>query len=185
METRRHVPIGRRRIRLPTSAARRPVPGYRRRSNRLSDLYAPDHVDGGQAGRFRWLFSTCLAAAVGVLAILVVVVGSMDARETEGGIFSALSHLRDAPLASLRLPSARVDGLRWAIPKTDRLLIPSGAMATTFLVLDAVRQRRGTRDYIMNKPYARLVARLAPITKVEAQHVPPLNPFKLYANTAP
>ena len=93
--------------------------------------------------------------------------------------------MRDAPLASFRLPSARVDGLRWAIPKTDRLLIPSGAMATKFVILDAVRQRRGSRDYIMNKPYARLVARLAPITKAEAQKVPPFNPFKLYANTTP
>jgi len=185
MDTRRHVPIGRRRIRLPTSAARRPVPGYRRRSNRLSDLYAPDHADGRQAGRFRWLFSTCLAAAVGVLAILVVVVGSMDARETEGGIFSALSHLRDAPLASLRLPSVRVDGLRWAIPKTDRLLIGSGASVTKSVILDHIRQRRGNRDYMMNKPYARLAARLAPLSKAEAQKVPPFNPFKLYANTDP
>ena len=75
--------------------------------------------------------------------------------------------------------------MRWAIPKTDRLLIPSGAMATKFVILDAVRQRRGSRDYIMNKPYARLVARLAPISKAEAQRVPPFNPFKLYANTTP
>ena len=58
-------------------------------------------------------------------------------------------------------------------------------MATTFVVLDPVRQRRGNRDYIMNKPYSRLVARLGPISKAQAQHVPPLNPFKLYANTTP
>ena len=58
-------------------------------------------------------------------------------------------------------------------------------MATKFVILDPVRQRRGSRDYIMNKPYARLVARLAPITKAEALKVPPFNPFKLYANTTP
>jgi hypothetical protein len=58
-------------------------------------------------------------------------------------------------------------------------------MATKFVILDAVRQRRGSRDYIMNKPYARLVARLAPISKAEALRVPPFNPFKLYANTTP
>ena len=58
-------------------------------------------------------------------------------------------------------------------------------MATKFVILDPVRQRRGNRDYIMNKPYARLVARLAPVTKAEAQRVPPFNPFKLYANTTP
>src|SRR6185503_9169875 len=54
-----------------------------------------------------------------------------------------------------------------------------------FVILDAMRQRRGNRDYILNKPYARLVARLAPITKAEAQGIPPFNPFKLYANTTP
>ena len=129
--------------------------------------------------------STCLAAAVGVLAILVVIAGSTDMQETDGGMLSSLQRVRDAPLASFQLPSARVDGLRWAIPKTDRLLIPSGAMATKFVILDAMRQRRGNRDYILNKPYARLVARLAPITKAEAQSIPPFNPFKLYANTTP
>ena len=106
--------------------------------------------------------STCLAAAVGVLAILVVIAGSTDTQETDGGMLSSLQRVRNAPLASFQLPSARVDGLRWAIPKTDRLLIPSGAMATKFVILDAMRQRRGNRDYILNKPYARLVARLAP-----------------------
>jgi murein DD-endopeptidase MepM/ murein hydrolase activator NlpD len=58
-------------------------------------------------------------------------------------------------------------------------------MATKFVILDAMRQRRGSRDYILNKPYARLVARLAPISKAEAQRIPPFNPFKLYANTTP
>jgi murein DD-endopeptidase MepM/ murein hydrolase activator NlpD len=100
-------------------------------------------------------------------------------------LLPSLRRARATSISSLRLPSARVDGLSWATPKSDRLMIPSGAMATTFVVLDAVRQRRGNRDYIMNKPYARMVARLAPISKAQAQHVPPLNPFKLYANTTP
>ena len=183
---RRHAPIGRRRVQVATAtAARRPVPGYRRRSTRLSELYGSDHLDIRQPGRFRWLFSTCLAAAVGVLAILVVLVGSMDQREAEGGLISALSRLGDAPLASLRLPSVRVDGLRWAIPKTDRLLIASGASVTKSVILDHIRQRRGTRDYMLNKPYARLAARLAPLSKADAQRVPPFNPFKLYANPDP
>jgi murein DD-endopeptidase MepM/ murein hydrolase activator NlpD len=185
MDTRRHAPIGRRRVQVTASAQRRMVPGYRRRSNRLHDLYTSDHLDIRQAGRFRWLFSTCLAAAVGMLAILVVLVGSMDQREAEGGLFSALARMGDAPLASLRLPSVRVDGLRWAIPKTDRLLIATGASVTKSVILDHIRQRRGNRDYMMNKPYARLAARLAPLAKADAQKVPPFNPFKLYANPDP
>ena len=185
MDTRRHAPIGRRRVPVTEGVSRRPVPGYRRRSSRLHDLYTSDHSDARQAGRFRWLFSTCLAAAVGMLAILVVILGSMDQREAQGGILSAFARLGDAPLASLRLPSVRVDGLRWAIPKTDRLLIGSGASVTKSVILDHIRQRRGSRDYMMNKPYARLAARLAPLAKADAQKVPPFNPFKLYANPDP
>ena len=59
-------------------------------------------------------------------------------------------------------------------------------MATKFVILDAVRQRRGNRDYIMNKPYARLVAQARPRSpRRRPSSVPPFNPFKLYANTAP
>jgi murein DD-endopeptidase MepM/ murein hydrolase activator NlpD len=151
----------------------------------LHDLYASDHADARKSGRFRWLLSTCLAGAVGVLAILVVIAGSTDSHDGDGLLLPSLAAMSNSPLATFRLPSAHVDGLRWAIPKTDRLLIPSGPMATKFVVLDAVRQRRGTRDYIMNKPYARIVARLAPLPKADAQGVPPFNPFKLYANTTP
>jgi murein DD-endopeptidase MepM/ murein hydrolase activator NlpD len=186
MDTKRHAPLGRRRAHLRLSHPHgRSHPHLGRARRPLGDIYVSDHADTRQGGRFRWLVSTCLAAAVGVVAILVVIAGSTDTPETDGSMLSSLQRVRDAPLASFRLPSARVDGLRWAIPKTDRLLIPSGAMATKFVILDPVRQRRGTRDYILNKPYARLVARLAPISKAEAQRIPPLNPFKLYANTTP
>ena len=186
MDTKRHAPLGRRRAHLRLSQPHgRSHPHLGRTRRPLGDIYVSDHADTRQGGRFRWLVSTCLAAAVGVVAILVVIAGSTDTPETDGGMLSSLQRVRDAPLASFRLPSARIDGLRWAIPKTDRLMIPSGAMATKFVILDPVRQRRGTRDYILNKPYARLVARLAPISKAEAQRIPPLNPFKLYANTTP
>jgi murein DD-endopeptidase MepM/ murein hydrolase activator NlpD len=187
MDSRRHAPLGRRRI-MPASTAERGLRfashvGRPRRP--LHDLYASDHADARKSGRFRWLLSTCLAGAVGVLAILVVIAGSTDSHDGEGRFLPSLSAMSSSSLANFRLPSARVDGLRWGIPKTDRLLIPSGPMATKFVVLDAVRQRRGTRDYIMNKPYARIVARLAPLPKSESQSVPPFNPFKLYANTTP
>jgi len=186
MDTKRHAPVGRRRVQLGLGQPRhRTHPSLGRSRRTLGDIYVSDHADTRQSGRFRWLLSTCLAAAVGVLAILVVIAGSSDTQETAGGMLSSLQRVRDAPMATFRLPSARVDGLRWAIPKTDRLRIPGGAMATKFVILDAVRQRRGTRDYILNKPYARLVARLAPVPKSELRRIPPLNPFKLYANTTP
>jgi murein DD-endopeptidase MepM/ murein hydrolase activator NlpD len=153
---------------------------FDRTRRRVGDLYASDHADGRRSGRFRWLLSTCLAAAVGVLAILVVITGSTDTRQT-----GLLTTLREAPVPPIVLPTTAADGLRWAIPKTDRLVIPTGAVATLSHIPDRVRQRRGTREYIVYRLYVRLAARLGPVSKPEAQQVPPFNPLKLYANTAP
>jgi murein DD-endopeptidase MepM/ murein hydrolase activator NlpD len=186
MDIRRHTPPGRRRIQLKPKVSRVRPHAYLGHTRRpLQDIYASDHADGRQSGRFRWLVSTCLAGAVGVLAILVVIAGSTDNPNGEGGLLPNFPGIASGSLPGIGLPSARVDGLRWAIPKADRLLIPSGVMATKFVVLDAVRQRRGNRDYIMNKPYARIVARLAPLSKTDAASVPQFNPLRLYANTTP
>jgi murein DD-endopeptidase MepM/ murein hydrolase activator NlpD len=144
-------------------------------------MYASDHADSRQGGRFRWLLSTCLAAGVGALAIFVAIAGSMDAQESALDIFE---RMRNAPLA-LRLPTARLDGLRWALPKTDKLVIPSGAVATTSYIADPIKKLRGHREYLENKFYTRMVARLAPVSKAQAQRVPPFNPLKLYANSSP
>ncbi|MDX2202111.1 MAG: M23 family metallopeptidase [Hyphomicrobiaceae bacterium] len=151
----------------------------------LRGLYAADQSEMRHGGRFRWLVSTFLAAAVAAVAILVVIAGSTDGDEMDGGIMTTIQRMREARVSARRVAAAKVDGLRWAVPKTDRLLVPTGAMATKFIILDAVRQRRGNRDYIMNKPYARIAARLAPLSKADAGRVPPLNPFKLYASNAP
>jgi murein DD-endopeptidase MepM/ murein hydrolase activator NlpD len=183
MDTRRHAPLGRRRVHFVQSQVhgrRNPHLGRTRRTP--YDIFSSDHADARQGGRFRWLLSTCLAGGVGVLAILVLISGSMGPQEGGGGL---MDHVRSGPLTSFRLPSVRVDGLRWAMPKTDKLLIPSGAMSTTYIVYDGMRQRRGNREYIFNKPYARVVARLAPLSKAQAQTVPRLNPMELYASTTP
>src|SRR5262245_49313558 len=117
MHTKRHAPVGRRRVRLAHHDAHNRTHAYLRRTHRpLGDVYVSDNADARQSGRFRWLLSTCLAAAVGVLAILVVISGSTDTREADGGLFPSLKGVSDAPLAVFRLPSARVDGLRWAVP---------------------------------------------------------------------
>lgn len=185
MQRRRHVPLGRRRIQSAAQAPVRRSHGYLGRGHRgLADIYANDHADNRHGGRFRWLVSTCLAAGVAAVAILVVIAGSTDGQEMEGGLLPSLQRAREARNAA-RITAQKVDGLRWSVPKTDKLVVATGATAAKFIILDAVRQRRGSRDYIMNKPYARVAARLGPISKAEAQRIPPLNPFKLYANTAP
>jgi murein DD-endopeptidase MepM/ murein hydrolase activator NlpD len=89
--------------------------------------------------------------------------------------------MQDAPLDTFALPPARIDGLKWAVPKADRMQIASGAMATKFIIHDSMRQRRNNREYVVNKPYARIVARLAPVPLSFADRIPPFNPYKLYA----
>ena len=78
-------------------------------------------------------------------------------------------------------PSPSGERSRWAVPKTDKLLIAGDAVATMFVIEDLVRERRDGREFILYKRYLRLVARLAPITKEQSEAVPPLNPAVLYA----
>ncbi len=145
-------------------------------------MYASDHADGRRGGRFRWVLSTCLAAAVGTLAILVAVTGSMDSQDQD--VANLEERLQQASLV-LQLPATRSDGLRWSMPRTDKLLIPTGAFAVKNFVAEPVKQRRGTREYTMNRYYVRLAARLGPISRKQAAAVPSLNPIKLYADVAP
>jgi len=186
MDTRRHAPLGRVRPRLvPSSSRSRPHAYLGRTGKPLAEIYISDHADSRRSGRFRWLLSTCLAGAVGVLAILVVIAGSMDTQEDAGSFIASIEdRLRNAPLA-LRRPIAKIDGLRWAVPKTDKLVVPSGAVATRSYISDGIKQRRGNREYISNRYYLRLVARLAPVPASQAQSIPRFDPSLLYTNTTP
>lgn len=172
----------RRRAGAPTPALYR---GSRGRSA-LRDIYASEHGEPRPGGRFRWLLSTCLAAGIGALAIIVVVYGSADPRENSDGIIPALKRMSEATNAnSLEAALRKDDGLRWAIPKSDRLAVVSGTMTTRYMIHDTLKQRRGNRDYIFAKPYIRLVMRLAAVPPNYADVIPPFNPYKLYANTQP
>lgn len=86
--------------------------------------------------------------------------------------------------ASPTPPPQVVTGLNWAIPKSDRLEATTGSMVTRYIVQDSIRQRRGAREYIRNKPYARVVARLAAVRSDRVGTIPPFNPIRLYGSTA-
>lgn len=150
-----------------------------RAASSFKDLYETDHAESRQVGRFRWLISTCLAATVGAISILVVIYGSVDKPETQGGFLPGLTELGEANLTGRELPFQR-EGLKWASPKSDRLNITSGAVTTRYVVNESVKQRRLGREYIHAKPYARIVARLAPVPSTYTE-VPPFNPLSLYA----
>lgn len=159
---------------------------HRGRSRIREDLFASDHAESRQVGRFRWLFSTCLAAAVGMLAIVIVIYGSMDHTGGPEGIiptFTRLSETSDPkPLADM---VRRRDGLRWVVPRSDRLEVNTGVTSTRYVIRESRTERRGGRKYTAHKPYIRMVARLAPVPGDFNDVIPPFNPFKLYANNTP
>jgi murein DD-endopeptidase MepM/ murein hydrolase activator NlpD len=151
-----------------------------------ADVYAADHADSRQSGRFRWLLSTCLAAAVGAVAIIVVIYGSTDPRNVAEGRMPTLDRLRmDATMTPMPAPHRPDDGLNWAIAKTDRLQVTTGATSMRFIIHETLKQRRNGREYIYAKPYVRIVSRLAPVPANYADVIPPFNPLKLYADSKP
>jgi murein DD-endopeptidase MepM/ murein hydrolase activator NlpD len=150
------------------------------------ELFATDHAESRQVGRFRWLFSTCLAAAVGMVAIVVVIYGSMDRNEVPEGFLPTITKLSQAsepkPLTDM---VRRRDGLRWLVPRSDRLEVSLGASSTRYVIRESRTERRGGRKYTAHRPYIRMVARLAPVPTDATEAIPPFNPFKLYADAKP
>ena len=152
----------------------------------FKDIYDVDHLEHRQGGRFRWMLSTCLAAAVGAISILVVVYGSSDKNSGNDGLLPALISIRDGTLPTPTMPTPKnADGLKWVSPKADRLQLTTGSLSTRYIIHESTKSRRDGREYVRQKPYARIVARLASVSADAAQSIPAFNPFKLYANTAP
>lgn len=148
-------------------------------------MFDADHADP-HGGRFRWLISTCLAATVGAVAILVVIFGSADPNESGGGILPAIEKMRvNVATPPKVMEPRRVDGLKWATPRTDKLQISSGTNSTRYIIHESHKGRRDGREYIRNKPYVRIAARLSTVPANYADVIPPFNPFKLYASAKP
>ncbi|MFV0369541.1 MAG: M23 family metallopeptidase [Hyphomicrobiaceae bacterium] len=160
---------------------------YGRRGRRtLRDLYEVDHGSTLPGGRFRWLLSTVLAAAVGSVAIFTVIYGSVDSKDGSSGLLPALARIGSGDLPAPSLPNIRrLAGLNWFTPKSDRMVITSSGQTTRYVIQEKLTQRRNGRDYIHAKPYVRLVARLAPPDDAVKEKIPAFNPYKLYANSAP
>lgn len=184
IDHRRHAPIARcRSVAIGHEPAKAPALYRGAKARGARDMFATDHAEPLREGRFRWLMSTCLAAAVGGVSILVVIFGSAEKQEAEAGLMPALERLRASTEAPpLEALLRRDEGLKWNVPKVDRLQVTSGAKSTRYVIHETLRQRRGAREYIYAKPYVRLLARLAPVTSTEAASIPPFNPLKLVDN---
>ncbi|MFT3733034.1 MAG: peptidoglycan DD-metalloendopeptidase family protein [Hyphomicrobium sp.] len=137
-------------------------------------------------GRFRWILSTCLAATVGAIAILIVIYGSSDNDHMNDGLLPALKSIGEGALVpQVALTPKNADGLKWVMPKSDRLQLTNGALSTRYIIHESSKSRRDSREYVRQKPYARIVARLAPVPADQSDKVPPFNPFKLYGSGQP
>ncbi len=126
--------------------------------------------------------STCLAAAVGTIAIGVMIYGSLDTRQNRGNAPSVLDRLN---VASLRAPMpsfrTRAEGLPWAVPKMDRLQPAVGAPVIQQLIREQIRVRRNGRPYTQVRPYMRIVTKLQPVPISNTDVIPAFNPIALYA----
>jgi murein DD-endopeptidase MepM/ murein hydrolase activator NlpD len=189
MDRRRHAPLGRSHTARTVPRGRAKAQGlpqvYRGRARRTqSDIYETDHAGSNAGGRFRWLFSTFLAAGVGAVAIGVALFGSFDGLETTiGGIARPKWGTTPSNSPVPNQPPAG-DGLKWAVPKADRLEKIGAAQSAKHIIRENVQVRKDGRPFVQIKPYVRVVARLAPVPIRDADLIPAFNPFKLYATQA-
>jgi murein DD-endopeptidase MepM/ murein hydrolase activator NlpD len=156
---------------------------YRGRGRRtLGDVFDADHADHRQAGRFRWLLSTCLAAMVGAVAIGIVIFGSLGTMETEDGVPSVLKRIRDSQLPG-RISGMRSEpsSLRWLVPRADQLAKTQAVQPGKHIIHEQIQVRRDGRPFIQVRPYTRVVALLQPVPKANADVIPAFNPLALYA----
>ena len=148
-------------------------------------MFEDDHAVDRHGGRYRWLASTCIAGTIGAVAIFVIIAGSTDRRGGDG-FMPAIEQLREGAMTPELVPRmTRSAGLKWAVPKTDKLEISAGLTSTRYVIHETLRQRRDGRSYIHAKPYLRMVARLAPVPAAYQDVVPPFNPLQLYASNDP
>jgi murein DD-endopeptidase MepM/ murein hydrolase activator NlpD len=128
--------------------------------------------------------STCIAAIVGVGVIGSSIYGSLNVEDGTG----LVSSIRHAGLAAIKpIRKAHVVAIFQSVSgqKSDRIPINAEGLSTKHIIHDTVVQRRGERDYIRIKPYARLVASLGTSQPKDAEEIPAFNPFKLYSNPKP
>jgi len=182
----RHAPLSSSRALVRKKRARRMPQVYLGRQRQpIRDIYLSEHPGERMQGRFRWLVSTCLAGAVGVLAIAVVISGSMERDKSDGGFLDPLAQsLQKGAMEPFQFPSRKLDGLNWALPKTQRLQIDAGVMSAKYMIRETMRQRQGEREIVVEKPYVRLTSKLAAVPADKLETIPSFNPLALYSASA-
>ncbi len=185
MTLQRHASLGNSRALIRKRQARTQAQmNLGRHSQSVRDVYLSDDPGGRAEGRFRWLVSTCLAGAVGILAIAVVISGSLKREKSAGFLDPFAIELQKSATQPFQFPKRRLRGLKWAVPKSERLQIATGVRSTKEILHESMRQRDGEREVMLIKPYAKLTSKLADLSPEESKTIPPFNPLKLYAASA-
>ncbi len=149
-----------------------------------SAVLLPEPGDSRAATRLKWLASTCLAAVVGVGVIGTSIYGSMNL-EDGTGMVSSIKHASLNAMKPVRKALSIASSQAVAGQKGDRIPTTTEGLSTRHIIHDTVVQRRGEREYLRIKPYARLVAHLGTSQPDDTQNIPAFNPFKLYSNPKP
>ena len=180
MDKKRYAPTGRYRNPHANKSARGLSQVYRGRGRRTyHDVYDRDHSGGGG----QWLIGTCVAAAVGAVIIVVVIVGSLDRQPSFNSIIDQISDAGKSAKKPARQRNS-LNGLNWAMPKSDKLQVASGALSARYTIHERIEVQRNNQPFIEIRPYVRIVARLAPAASRNAEFIPRFNPLTLYANKA-
>ena len=152
---------------------------YLSETNRAAQsVYQPDHPHQLGAARLRWLISTLLAAAVGVLAIGAAVFSAMDRDRAEGSMMAFVEKTVRQSISPVAV--AALDAPLPTNGKSDRLSAATRGSVTVHYIKDQVQERRGGKDFITWRPYGRIVARLAAVPTDHTDQIPAFNPFTLY-----
>jgi murein DD-endopeptidase MepM/ murein hydrolase activator NlpD len=144
----------------------------------------PEPGDSRAATRLKWLASTCLAAIVGVGVIGISIYGSMNLDDGTG-VVSSIKHASLNAMKPVRKALSIASSQAVAGQKSDRIPTTTEGLSTKHIIHDTVVQRRGEREYLRIKPYARLVSHLGTSQPEDTQAIPAFNPFKLYSNPKP
>jgi murein DD-endopeptidase MepM/ murein hydrolase activator NlpD len=134
--------------------------------------------------QLKWFISTIIVATSGLAIIGIAIYASMHIGDGSGMIGA----MRRAGIEAMKRRGDSTPGAEKPVAigmKTDRLVLSSKGLATKNLIYDQIIERRGTRDFMTTKAYAKVTATLPLDRPDDSVQIPPFNPADLFGNEAP
>jgi murein DD-endopeptidase MepM/ murein hydrolase activator NlpD len=145
-------------------------------------VYHPDNPEARRGSRLKWMAGTLLAAAVGVLAIGLVLFTSIEVDRPETGILESIKTAVRKSIAPGDLIQLATTSPELTRGKADRLTAAVRGSTTRHIIRESLEQKKGDKTFIVQKPYTRVVAHLSSLAGPLDDSIPPFNPFTLYNN---